>query len=139
MLLRLILSAGTLERDSCISNQTHEICAGIMKCVWEIPYVEYTSTSVSSLYTVSHYRGRILIQVKVHFPTVLRIHEILERIRIRGSIPLNNGSGSRFGSLSCYFVSDLQDANKSYFAYYFLKVHLHHFLMIKSRKEVTKQ
>jgi hypothetical protein len=42
------------------------------------------------------------------------------------------------------FVIDLQDANKklikkeSFFAYYFLKVRLHHFSKI-SPKEVTKQ
>jgi hypothetical protein len=34
------------------------------------------------------------------------------------------------------FDSDLQDG---FFAYYFLKVHLHHFSKIKSHKEVTKQ
>jgi hypothetical protein len=44
------------------------------------------------------------------------------------------------------FVIDLQDANKkliyflkSFSAYYFLKLHLHHFSKIKSQKEVTKQ
>jgi hypothetical protein len=38
------------------------------------------------------------------------------------------------------FVINLQDANKKLFsAYYFLKVHLHHFSKIKSQKEVTKQ
>jgi hypothetical protein len=43
------------------------------------------------------------------------------------------------------FVIDIQDANKkliffeSSSAYYFLKVHLHHFSKIKSAKEVTKQ
>jgi hypothetical protein len=43
------------------------------------------------------------------------------------------------------FVIDLQDANKhqikkqSFSAYYYLKVHLHHFSKIKSQKEVTKQ
>jgi hypothetical protein len=38
------------------------------------------------------------------------------------------------------YVSDLKDGNlKSYFAYYFLKLCLHHFSKIKSRKEVTKQ
>jgi len=41
------------------------------------------------------------------------------------------------------FVINLQNANKktnlSYFAYYFLKVHLHHFSEIKSPKELTKQ
>jgi hypothetical protein len=42
------------------------------------------------------------------------------------------------------FIIDLQGANKklikkSFSAYYFLKVHLHHFSKIKSQKEVTKQ
>jgi hypothetical protein len=47
------------------------------------------------------------------FGTVLRIHDILVWIRIRGSMPLTNGSGSGFGSGSCYiFVIGLQDANK---------------------------
>jgi hypothetical protein len=37
------------------------------------------------------------------------------------------------------FVLERQDANKKLFsAYYFFKVHLHHFLKIKSHKEVTK-
>jgi hypothetical protein len=65
---------------------------------------------------------------------VLRIHEILMGIqiwiRIRGSIPLTNESGS------CYFHT------KNLFAYYFLKVEgtrLHNFSKIKSHTEVTKQ
>jgi hypothetical protein len=44
------------------------------------------------------------------------------------------------------FVIDLQDANKklifikkSFSAYYYLKVHLHHFPKIKVKEEVTKQ
>jgi hypothetical protein len=41
------------------------------------------------------------------------------------------------------FVIDLQDANTKLFlknsAFYFLKVHLHHFSKIRSPKEVTKQ
>jgi hypothetical protein len=43
------------------------------------------------------------------------------------------------------FVIDLQDdnkkriKNKSFSAYYFLKVHKHHFSKIKGPKEVTKQ
>jgi len=40
------------------------------------------------------------------------------------------------------FISELQDVKKlffiKFFAYYFLKVHLHHFSK-KSHKEVTKQ
>ncbi len=34
---------------------------------------------------------------------VLRIHDVLVWIRIRRSMPLTNGSGSGFGSGSCYF------------------------------------
>jgi hypothetical protein len=42
------------------------------------------------------------------------------------------------------FVIDFQDANKklvlkSFSAYYFLKIHLHHFSKMKSQNEVTKQ
>jgi hypothetical protein len=38
------------------------------------------------------------------------IHDILVWIRIRGSMPLTNGSGS--GSYPAIFVIDLQDASK---------------------------
>jgi hypothetical protein len=66
---------------------------------------------------------------------VMRIHEILVRIRmrirIRGSIPLTNGSG-------LVIASDLQDVHKKlFFAYFFLKVHLNHFLKITSHKELS--
>ncbi len=65
---------------------------------------------------------------------VLRIHEILVRIRIRGFIPLTNRSGSS------YFRQWPSRRKKSFFAYYyFLKVRLRHFSKIKSHKEVTKQ
>jgi hypothetical protein len=37
------------------------------------------------------------------------------------------------------FVNELQDAPQNFSAYYFLKIHLHHFSKIKSPKEVTKQ
>jgi hypothetical protein len=43
------------------------------------------------------------------------------------------------------FLSDLQDVIEkdaffpSFFAYYFVKVHLHHFFKDKNHKEVTKQ
>ena len=39
---------------------------------------------------------------------VFRNRNILVRIRILGSVPLNNGSGSGSGSESCSFNSDLQ-------------------------------
>jgi len=44
------------------------------------------------------------------------------------------------------FVIDLQEGNKkqiffnvNFYAYYFLKVHLHDFYKLKSQKEVSKQ
>ncbi len=88
-----------------------------------------------------------------HIFTVLRIHDMLVCIRIRGSMPLTNGSWSRFGSWSgsgcgcgsCYFrhwPSRRQQKTylkKSFSAYYLLQVHLHNFLKIKSQKEVTNK
>ncbi len=77
------------------------------------------------------------------FLAVLWIHDILVWIRIwiRGSMPLTNGSGSGFGSGSCYLRLWLSKLiyTKSFSAYYFLKVHLYHFSKIESQKEVTKQ
>jgi hypothetical protein len=73
------------------------------------------------------------------FAIVLRIHDILVRIRIRGSMP------RLMDPNPAIFVIDLQDANKKqifktiFSAYYFLKVHLHHFSKIKSHTEVTKR
>ncbi len=69
----------------------------------------------------------------VQYIAMLRIHDILVWIRIRGSMPLTNGS--------CYFrLWPLRCQQKNNFlaifsAYYFLKVHLHHFSKIKSLKE----
>jgi hypothetical protein len=66
--------------------------------------------------------------------SVLRIRDILVRIRIRGSVPLTNGYGSwyirqwpwrwqlKILSFSCL-----------------LRYYLHHFSKIESHKEVTKQ
>ncbi len=72
----------------------------------------------------------------------LRIHDILVWIRIRihihGSMPLTNGSGS------CYFrhwPSRCQQKNnlkKGFSAYYFLKVHLHHFSKNKKSKKKSR-
>ncbi len=74
---------------------------------------------------------------------MFRIHDILGwiRIRILGSMLLTNGSGSGFGSGSCYFrhwPSTCQQKiifNTICSAYYIWKVHLHHFSEIKSQKE----
>ncbi len=77
---------------------------------------------------------------------MLRICDILVRIRIRRFVPLTNGSGP------CYFRHWPSRRQKNYLsfsayyflkvhfhhAYYFLKVHFHHFSKIKSQKEVTK-
>ncbi len=49
---------------------------------------------------------RLLFHIKL-YSTVLRIHDILVWVRIRGSTPLTNGtgfgSGSDSSSRSCYF------------------------------------
>ncbi len=77
---------------------------------------------------------------------VLRIHEILGwiRIRILGSMPLTNGSGSGSGSWirillfsSLTFKTPAKNKffNTIFSAYYFLKLHLHHLSKIKSQKE----
>jgi hypothetical protein len=74
---------------------------------------------------------------------VLRIHDILVwiQIRIRGSMPLTNGSGSG----SCYFHSfTFKTPIKlfvfySFSAYYFLKVLLHHFSKIKVKKKTQNR
>ncbi len=72
---------------------------------------------------------------------VLRIHDISMwiRIRIRGSMPLTNGSGSFYFH---HWISRCQQKTKkkkSFSAYYFLKVLLHHFSNVISQKDVTKQ
>ncbi len=62
------------------------------------------------------------------------------RIRIRGSMPMTNGSGS----WSCYFLlwpSRCQQKTnlKKVFCILLFEGHLHNFLKIKGQKEVTKQ
>ncbi len=71
---------------------------------------------------------------------VLRIHDILVWIRIRGSMPLTNGSGSRSWIRILLFSSlTFKMPTKNYFfkfsADYFLKVHLHYFSKTKSQKD----
>ncbi len=71
---------------------------------------------------------------------VFRIHDILVWIRIRGSMPLTNGSGS--GSGSCYFrhwPSRCQHKTNFLTQFFLLvtfwrKVNLHYFSKIKSQK-----
>ncbi len=81
---------------------------------------------------------------------VLWIRDILVQIQIHGSVPLTYGSGSEFGSGTCFIVSGWQDANKKYgfiskffkvfFAYYryFLMIHLHKFPQIKSLQKKSQ-
>jgi hypothetical protein len=80
------------------------------------------------------------------FLPVLRIHDILGWIRILGSMPLTNGSGSGLGSGSWIRIRLFSPwtfkmpgknlfFNKIFSAYYILKLHLHHFSKIKSQKE----
>jgi hypothetical protein len=74
---------------------------------------------------------------------VFRIHDILEwiRIRIRGSMPLTNGSGSGtwirillLSSLTFKMPTKNNFCLNIFSAYYCLKVHLHNFPKIKVKK-----
>jgi hypothetical protein len=82
--------------------------------------------------------SRTILLHDSRFCAVFRIVDILLRIRIRGSAPLINESGTR----SCYFVRDLQDANQffifSQFFVDYLKVHLLNSSTIKSHKVTEK-
>ncbi len=66
-------------------------------------------------------------------------------IRIRGSMPMTNGSGAGCGSWSFYFnqwpsrCQQKTNLKKSFSAFYFLKILIHYFSKVKSQKEVTKQ
>ncbi len=62
-----------------------------------------------------------------YLKSVLRIPDIVVWIRIRGSMPLTNGSGScyfRHWSSRCQQKTNLK---KSFSAHYFLEVNLHYF------------
>ncbi len=100
--------------------------------------------------TVHTYRYRLLLSSPLQeissLISVFRIHGNLGwiRIRIRGSMPLTNESG--FGSGSEFWIWILLSSltfkmppknlfNTNFSAYYFLKVHFHHFSKIKSQKE----
>jgi len=52
-----------------------------------------------AIYKLYDYTMGMYIQIFVYCKPVLGIHDILGWIRIRGSMPLTNGSGSG----SCYF------------------------------------
>jgi hypothetical protein len=72
---------------------------------------------------------------------MFRIYDFLVWIRIRGFMPLTNGSGSGF----VIFVIDLQDRNKKliekkkvFLLITFRTYNLHNFSEIKSPKEATK-
>ncbi len=76
---------------------------------------------------------------------VLRIHDILVWIRIRGSMPLTNKFVDSDADPDTSFFHHWpsrchQKTNKKkFFCTLFLKVLLHHFSKVKSQKEVTKQ
>jgi hypothetical protein len=71
---------------------------------------------------VSDSRPRFL-----YLKAAFRIHAILFRIRIRGSVPLTDSDPTPAPAL---FVSYLKYANKNFFAYHFF---------VHSLKEVTKK
>jgi hypothetical protein len=73
---------------------------------------------------------------QVWFPAVFRIHDILVRIRILGSVPLTNDSGCGSGSCShrqkpSRCKQKVSFFSLTFYAYSFLKVHLQHSSKIK--------
>ncbi len=86
------------------------LMGAILNCVFllfqEQPLPEPAAPgSAASHRGVQSGSARLQVPDKLHicllFYAVLRIHDIVVRIRIRGSTPLTNGSG--FGSGSCHF------------------------------------
>jgi hypothetical protein len=71
---------------------------------------------------------------------VFRIRYILAPIWNLGSVSVTNGSGSGSGSFRQWPSRCSQKIcfSLSFYAYSFLKVHLHHSSKIKTHKEVTK-
>jgi hypothetical protein len=61
----------------------------------------------------------------------LGIRDILVRIRILGSVPLTNEP-------ELFSFKTFKEATKVFFAFYFLKLHLHNFSNIESYKKVKK-
>ncbi len=113
-------------------------------CLQAIQFIRGKNNS-PSMSSIAHSSHMDIFQVTfLLLHSVLRIHDILGWIRIRGSIPLTNGSGFGSGSwIRILLFSSLtfkMPAKNEFFdtifsAYYFLKVHLHHFSKIKSEKE----
>ncbi len=76
----------------------------------------------------------------VYFFSVLRIDDILPRIRIRRSMPVTNGSESVSCISSFTFKTPAKQLIKKVcLSIAFWRYILHHFSKIKSQKEVTKQ
>jgi hypothetical protein len=107
--------------------------------------------SIYSIFDMLILKRSIFIRKNnLRYHLVLRIRDMMVRIRIRGSVPQTNGFGSDSGSSSgsCCFCQNRQTFKMaikniffppSFFYYYFLKIYLHHFSKIKSHEEVTKQ
>jgi hypothetical protein len=112
----------------------------------EIKFIFFLS-KIAIYLSVGLYEERPSYRRSLHPSKAVAIHDILVWIQIRGSMSLTNGSGSGFGSgsRSLYFhhcpsrCQQKTNLKKSFSAYYFLKVLLHHFSKITSQKEVTKQ
>jgi hypothetical protein len=119
---------------------------------WQFNFYIWCPVSLYFGNNFSHYKIHSLAQVKIFlfltmfdkYISATKNKKILW-IRIRGSMPLTNGSGTRSetgcGSGSCYFHhwasirQQKTNLKRSFSAYYFLKVHLHNFSKIKSKKD----
>ncbi len=72
---------------------------------------------------------------------MLRIHDILVWIRIRRSMPLTNGSGSGFGSRSCYFCPwpSRQQQKITFYKFFLLITFWRDIYIIFQRQKVNKK
>jgi hypothetical protein len=115
------------------------------QCAYITPSSSMFVTPSSRVFVTPSSRVFVTNCDRLWLETVLWIRDISVRIRIRililGFEPFPNGSRSGFtsGSGSCF---SRQRPKKKffqrYFAYYFLKVHVHQYSKSKSQKELNK-
>jgi hypothetical protein len=139
---------------SIVQSEAHRLAFGLPRCSRLISQVhaEYEKQwrQVSLLryrypYSKKPYLLKLILSGDILFfclVAVLRIRDMLVRIRIRGSVPLTKDPDPAIfvSDLSAIFVSDLQDGNKKIiFCLLLFEVIFTLFSKIKSHKEVTKQ
>ncbi len=102
--------------------------------LWHLSRPIGARRSISFLQSLNDLLSDSLSKGSAPFQTVLRIHEILVRIRIRGTRPLTNGSGS---GCCCYFRRWTQQ--KNVFFWVFLLVTFWRYIYIIFKDKIIKK